>query len=207
MLKLNQIQAIHSDMKSDVDAMQQTLNRLNAEITHIKSDGTRHDSYIKDKVAEARNKPLSELGAILGTFGTRLDKVKAQRPYWDNVPFLLGQQVFDNDPVKDATIRLAVGSEFALMDSTLLQLAADSAKDDKNLPLLWQTWLAGLNRNGQPGWRGLDITGVVIPDREEALLLIRGCEGLTMQASDIMAQASGGGLSSVRKLQTARAMS
>lgn len=205
MLKLNQIQAIHGGMKSNIETMQQILDRLNAEIVHIKSDGTRHDSYIKDKVAEARKLPLSELGAILGTFGARLDTVKAQQCYWNSVPFLLSQQVFDTDPVKNATIRLSVGSEFKAMDAAMMQLAADSAQDDKNLPLLWQAWLAGLNRHGQSGWRGIDLAETVIPEQMEALTLIRGCEGLTMEAQNIMAQASGGGLSPVRKLQTARA--
>lgn len=206
MLKLNQIQAIHNGMKSDVETMQGILDRLNAEIVHIKSDGTRHDTYIKDKVAEARKVPLSELGAILGNFGPRLNNVKSQTRYWNSVPFLLSQQVFNTDPALDATIRLAIGSEFAAMDSALMQLAADSAIYDKNLPLIWQAWLAGLNRKGQPGWRGINPADIAIPEQTEALTLIRGCEGLAMQAHNIVAQASGGGLTPVRKLQSARAL-
>jgi hypothetical protein len=207
MLKLNQIQAIHSGMQSKVDTMQQILNKLNAEIIHIKSDGTRHDSYIKDKVAEARKPRLAEISAILGTFGERLETVKAQRIYWQNVPFILHQQVFDNDPVKDATIRQSVRTEFEAMDSKLLQLSVNSAIEDKNLPLIWQAWLVGHNRNGTPGWYGINLDEIEIPEQVEALRLIKSCEGLVMLASDLMAQASGSGLSPVRKLQTARALS
>ncbi len=206
MLKLDQIQAIHSGMQSNVDTMQQILNKLNAEIIHIKSDGTRHDSYIKDKVAEARKPRLAELGNILGTFGERLETVKAQRIYWQNVPFILHQQVFDNDPVKDAIIRQSVRTEFEAVDSKLLQLSANSAIEDKNLPLIWQAWLVGINRNGTPGWYGINLDEIEIPEQTEALRLIKSCEGLVMLASDLMAQASGSGLSPVRKLQTARAM-
>lgn len=206
MFKLNQIQAIHSGMQADVNTMRAALDKLNAGIQRIKSDGTRHDSYIAEKVDEARAAAMPPLTEKLVTFGPRLATVKAQQRYWDSKPFLLSQQVFDSDPAKDGTIRQAKGAEFAAMDSALLQLAADSAKEDKNFPLLYQAYLAGLARHSQPGWDGIDLADVVIPEQAEALRLIRECEGLAMQAQDIVAQASGSGLTPVRKLQTARAM-
>lgn len=206
MMKLAQLQAIHGGLQSDVATLQANLDRLNAEIFRIKSDNSRHDSYIAEKVDDAKKAALPAMGERLGTFGFRLETAKAQRKFWESTPMVLAQQTFDNDPVKDAAIRQSKGFEFAAMDSSLLQLVADSAKEDANLPLLFQAYIAGFARHGQPGWRGIDLSDVVIPEQAAALQIIRQCEGLAMQASDILAQASGGGLTPVRKLQTARAL-
>lgn len=206
MLKLPQIQAIRGGMQSDVATLQASLDQLNATIVRIKSDDSRHDSYVADKVDEARKAALPAMGARLGTFGERLETVQAQEKYWSSKAMVLAQQTFDSDPVKDATIRQSKGAEFAAMDSALLQLVADSAIDDNNLPLIFQVYLAGFPRHGQPGWRGIDLSEIVIPEQDAALQLIREVEGLAMRAQDIFAQASGGGLTPVRKLQTARAM-
>lgn len=206
MLKLPQLQAIHSGLQSDVNDMQAALDRLNAKIVSIKSDATRHDDYIKEKVDEARQAALPAMGELLGTVGPRLEEAKAQRRYWESKPLVLAQQTFDSDLVKDSTIRQSKGAEFGAMDSALLQLIADSAIDDGNLPLIFQAYLAGFARHGQPGWRGVDLSNVAIPEQDTALQIIRQCEGLAMKASDIVAQASGGGLTPVRRLQSARAM-
>lgn len=206
MLKLNQIQAIHSGMKADVETMQAVLDGLNNEIVRIKSDGTRHDDWVNEKVEEARDKVLPILGETLGTFGSRFETTKSQKQFWASKPFVLSQQSFNDDPVKDATIRMVKGSEFSAMDSALLQLAADSALFDGDLPMIWQAYLAGVARNGQPGWKGVDLADLEIPEQALALRLIQECEGFVMKAHDIAALASSGGLTPVRKMQTHRAM-
>jgi len=206
MFKLNQLQAIQGGMKSDVATLQAALDQLNTTIVRIKSDDSRHDSYVTDKVDEVRKSVLASMGERLGTFGARLETIQAQEKYWSSKPMVLAQQAFDSDPVADATIRQSKGAELSAMDSVLLQLVADSAIDDNNLPLIFQVYTAGFSRHGQPGWRGIDLSEVVIPEQDAALQIIREVEGLAMRASDIVAQASGGGLSPVRKLQTARAL-
>lgn len=206
MLTLNQLQALHGGMQSDVATMQASLDKLNAEIVRIKSDGTRHDDYIAEKVDEARKAVLPAMGERLGTFGERVERAKAQRKYWNSKTMILSLQMFDADPLRDATIRLAKGAELAAMDSALLQLVADSAIEDGNFQMIYMAYLAGFARHGQPGWRGMDLAGVAVPEQDSALAIIREIEGLTMKASDILAQASGGGLSPVRRLQTARSL-
>lgn len=206
MLKLPQLQAIRSGLQSDVATLQAIGDKLNGETVRLKSDTSTKDSHIAEKVDEARGAVLPRMGEILGTFGARLDTVKAQQKFWESKPMVLSLQAFDSDPVKDATIRLAKMAELAAMDSALLQLTADSAIDDNSFPMIHMTYVAGFSRHGQPGWRGIDLSEVVIPEQDAALLLIREVEGLAMRAQDIFAQASGGGLTPVRKLQTARAM-
>ena len=206
MMKLSQIQALHSGMLGDVASLQGTLDRLNGNIIGIKSDNSRHDSYIAEKVDEARKAALPQMGDLLGTFGGRLETVQAQRKFWESKELILSMQTFANDPAQDATIRLGKIAEFAAMPARLLQLVGDSAKEDNNYALLFVAFIAGHDRAGQPGWRGIDLSDVAVPEQTEALQLIKQSEALAMRASDIVALASGGGLTPVRKLQTARAL-
>ncbi|MBZ0096987.1 MAG: hypothetical protein K8H75_16660 [Sulfuricella sp.] len=205
MFKMSQLKAVRDGMSADVDFMQGILARLDSDSVRIKSDGTRHDDFIKEKVDEARAKALPQLGEKLGTFGSRLEAVKAQRKFWESKPMILSLQTFDSDVAKDAQIRAAKLAELASMDSPLLQLTADSALEDADLPTIYQCYLASRDRHGTPGWRGLSLDDVVIPEQAEALQIIQQCTALTMQAEDIAKLASGGGLTPTRRLQTARA--
>lgn len=205
MLKLPQLQALRAGMQSDVNEMQAALGRLNSEIERLKSDPSRNADWLRSKIEEARAAAMVPLGEKLGIFGARLEATRAQERFWQSKELVLSLQAFDADPAKDAAIRLAKIAEFAATPARVLQLIADSAKEDNNFPLLYTAYIAGHDRTGQPGWRGIDLADVALPEQDAALQIIREVEALTMRAQDIVALASGSGLSPVRKLQTARA--
>ena len=205
MLEINSIRTIHAGMKADVEKAQALLASLDSSIQKIKADGSRHPNWIAEKIAELRAQKIPAIGAIIRTFDDRSAEVMADKPNWQNKPLLLSRQRFDKDPVSDATIRQSRLTECERMDAATLQIVADNAKGENNLPLFWCCFVTGLQRAGQPGWGGIDFANVVIPDQAEALQLIEQCSALTHLAHSCYSQASGNVLTGLDKMQVARA--
>jgi len=205
MLNLESLKNIHNGMKSDVEKSQKLLANLDTEIQKIQADGTRHPTWIKEKIDEARAKALPAIGEVVRTFDERNATVQADRPNWLSKSLLLSRQKFDADAATDATIKIASLTEFAAMDSSTLQLVAANASSEKNLPLVWCAYLSGLSRAGQPGWAGFALDKVEIPGQAEALDLIARCQSLLWLAHSAYSQASGHVPTGLDKMQSARA--
>lgn len=182
MLTIAEIRAEHTAMKEDVAKAHARLAVLDGEVQRIKADASRHPDYIREKIAEAQAKATPAIAEIVRTFDDRLAPVMGQRRYWASKPLLLSLQTFDEDAVRDAAIRSRYAAEFAAMPPAWLQLMADEAIDADNLPVLYQAQLAGIAHAGKPGWEGISLNAVEIPDQAEALLLIDKCKALTHQA-------------------------
>lgn len=191
MLKIEILRIMKASMKADTDKAQSLLASLDNEIQRIKADGSRHPNWIAEKITEARAKAIPAIGEIVKTFDDRNVQAMAQKEFWQSKKLLLSQQRFDKDPVSDATIRSARLAEIALLDVVTLKSVSDDAKFDNNLPLLWMCFLVGQGRSDHPGWDGIDISAITIPDQDEALLLIEQCSALTHLAHNCYGQANG----------------
>ncbi len=192
-------------MTSDCAKAQALLADLDAEIAKIKDDRSRSPNWIASEIERLRAVAIPKIAALIRDFDDRIKIVLASREAWGSKQFLLSRQPFDNDPVANATIKIARMAECAAMDSGTLQLVAKNAIDEKELALLWTTWLAGLQRAGEPGWVGISLAGVELPGQSEALALIAACQGLVSVAHTVFGAANGKIDTGSARLEAARA--
>jgi len=205
MITLDALKKVHGGMKGDVAAAQAKLTSLDSAIAKIKEDGTRHPTWIEERIAEARAAALPAIAAIVRTFDERLKLVEAQKRFWESKAFVLSLQKFDSsNPANDAVIAARYLGQLSMTSAAVLQLTADSAKEDSNFPLLWHCALAGQQRAGEPGWSGISLDDVEIPDQKTALDLIAAAKSLTWLAHSTYSVASGNVLTGVERLALAR---
>jgi len=205
MLTLPNLKKMHAGLQSDADSAAAKAAALDAAIQKIKADGSRHPTWIAEKIAEARAAALPAIAAIVRTFDERLKLMEAQKRFWESKPFVLSLQKFDaSNPANDAVIAARYLGELSMTSAAVLQLTADSAKEDNNFPLLWHCALAGQQRAGEPGWTGISLDDVEIPDQKTALDLIAAAKSLTWLAHSTYSVASGNVLTGVERLALAR---
>lgn len=204
MLTIEQLREEFAAMKGDVDKAQNLLALLDVQIQRIKADGSRHPDYIREKIAEAQAKAIPAIAEIVRTFSDRLAPVNGQKRYWQSKPFLLSLLTFDDDPVRDTAIRTRYASEFSWMPPAWLQLVADEAIDAGKLAILYQAVLVSMGHAGKPGWLGISLDKVEVPDQAEGLELIEKCNALTATAHSIWGLANGKVLTGVEKMNLAR---
>lgn len=204
MLTLASLRNIYEGMQADADAAAAMLVALDNAIQKYKVDGSRSPAWIAEKIAEARAQHLPAIREKVATFDERLATMKAQKRYWQSTPFVLSHRTFNSNPTNDAMIAARYRGECAAMSGDVLQLTAESAKEDGNLALLWQCVLAGNERQATSGWKGVRLDDVKIPEQKQALDLIEAAEGAAWLAHSTHAVASGGVLTGTDKLIAAR---
>ena len=205
MWNVKRILEVKDAMQAKKKAMQAVLDRLSVEIARLEADGTRHPDWIRDKTAEARHQALSALGPSMRFLSEQAAPVKAQSRFWESRNLLLSLQKFDEDPAKDSAVRQRYMAELNALGQDELQLVADHARDDDNLPLLWQAHLAGRRWADVKGATGVDVSDVKVPGQAEALQAIRDCGALVAAGEFIVGQTSGR-VKPTQKLTFGRAM-
>jgi hypothetical protein len=205
MWNVERILGVKKTMENKKAQMQAVLDSLSAEIAQLEADGTRHPDWIREKTAEARGKTMSALGPSIRYLSEQAAPVKAQSRFWESRNLLLSLEKFDEDPAKDSVVRQRYLAELNALSPEELQLVAANARDDNNLPLLWQAHLAGRRWADVKGAPGVDVSDVKVPGQAEALQAIRDCGGLFAGGEYIVNQTSGR-VTPTQKLQFARAM-
>lgn len=206
MKSFSEINDTKSAMAATVAAMQKRLDKLDAEITRVKSDGSRSPQYIAENVQRLQNEALPFFGENLKLLHETAKAVAATRPFWESKPLLLGLQRFSDSDRDDSMIRLRYATEFGRMDNGLLKLVADEAKVDGNLAVLYQAYLASIDTREKGERLDIDLADVTIPEQADALEAISACMGYPHHGELIAGQATAAGVSATRKLQLARQM-
>jgi hypothetical protein len=196
MKTLSEITTIKAAMSATVAAMQTRLDRLEADITRAKSDGSRSPQWIREEVEKLQHAALPFFGDKMREVQAQAKEVATARDAWTSTPYLLGMQRFSDSDRDDSTIRMRYAGEFARMPAVLLDLAANDAKADGKLAVLYQAWLVNPS--------AVSLEGVAIPDQAEALAAISACLAFPHKAELIAGMATSAGVSSMRKLQLAR---
>lgn len=198
MKSLAEIKAIKSAMNATVVAMQQRLDKLDAEIIRAKSDSSRSPEYIRETVQRLQADALPFFGDKMREVQAAAKDVAIARGAWESKPYLLSMQRFSEIEQAEALIRLRWATEIARMPEPLFELLINDAMAAGNMPLLYQAYLV------KP--TAIKLDDVVIPDQAEALETIRACMAFPHQAELIAGQATAAGVSAARKLQLARQM-
>jgi hypothetical protein len=205
MWNIEKILRVKNELAGKKKEMEAVRDKLSVEITRIEADGTRHADWKREKTAEARGKAMSALGPSMRYLSEQAAPVGAQSRFWESRSLLLAQQKFDEDPAKDSAVRQRYMAELNALSHDELHLVAANARDDNNLPLLWQAHLAGRRLADVKGATGVDVSDVNVPGQAEALQAIRDCGALVAGGEFIVGQTSGR-LTPTQKLQFARGM-
>lgn len=204
MLSIESVRNVSNGLQADADAVGALGRGLDDFIQRVKADATRSPEWKSEQIAAARKACLEKMAEKIKTFPERVQALEAQRQYWSNVAFLLSRQKFDASETNDSIVKMRQLRECEAMPPALLQLTADSAKEDKNLPLLWQCHLAGHALRGGAGWKGIHLDDVKVPNQDEALRLIALASAVEYAARSAYGVASGGILTGADKLNLAR---
>ena len=205
MWDVERILRVKTAMQLRRNEMQTVLDSLATEIARIEADGTRHEDWKREKTAEARGKAMSALGPSMRYLSEQAAPVKAQSQFWESRNLLLSLEKFDEDPAKDNAVRQRYMAELNALGPEELQLVAANARDEGNLPLLWQAHLAGRRWADVKGATGVDVSDVKVQGQAEALQAIREC-GALVAAGELVVGQTSGRLTPTQKMQFGRAM-
>jgi hypothetical protein len=203
MLLIQSLQKIDGGNKSKLAGMRRALDAHNAKVAQFESNKTRSQAFIAENVKAARDEAMPGMLKDLASMREAAAVAEAQREFWASRALLLSRIPFDPDPATDASIRLRYAAGLAAMDLPLLALTQKNALADGNLALAWACSIAG--RAAGPGVLA-DLSAVKIPQQDEALALIKGCDESLAEAELIVAAMSGQTVDPVRKLSIARRM-
>jgi hypothetical protein len=194
-----------NELQTAAERARSLADALDASVQRAKNDKSRSPAWIDGEINRLRSAAVPAIAEIVSGFDKKLAEILANKPFWDNKKLILSLQKFDeNDLQKDAVIRSARLQELEHMDGALLQITAENAAFDENLPEYWLCYLLGQKMAGKPGWSGLSIDDIQIPDRDEALKIFDQCKALVHAAHVAFSVANGRVLTGTEKLANAR---
>lgn len=202
-----QLQDWQGQSNTAIKKMEAEIDKLNVIIEQAESDKGRSRDWVLATVAAAREKTVAACGAALKTVQTLAETTGTQSKFWESKPFLLSLQTFDEDPAKDAQIRLAHAAELTNAPLPLLGLALENARFDKNLAQIFQCWRAGFARTGEAGFSdvvNLALGDLAIPGQAIALAAISTCSSNLSYAQSMGSVAIGNRSDPTRRMQVAR---
>ncbi|HOI17584.1 MAG TPA: hypothetical protein PK036_14695 [Geobacteraceae bacterium] len=216
MITLGKIEEIVKEMKRHQGEVGRLQGELDATITRITADATRHPAYIEEKVTEARGKATPAIYEALGRINALHESLVSDERFWRDKRFLLSTKPLTEAlnsipgaPAKDAGVeamaRIAKMTELSKLDAEQLHLAAENAKLEKQ----WgELHLITLENNGrdqkQPGWKAIDLSDVVLEDQEQALRLFGEARKMASGISLAMKTAEGKAVSPTDRINAER---
>lgn len=112
MLTTNQLKTLQDRSNAAIKTMENAIERLNSAITRHQSDATRSASYIAESIKAERDKVTPALAAELKIIQDTAKEAATQTQFWESRALLMCLQTFNDDPAKDAQIKLAWRAEF-----------------------------------------------------------------------------------------------
>lgn len=208
MLSNSQLQKNQSMSNSALLKMEAELARLNVEIAKAEADKSRSRDWVLETVKAARAKAMPVLNAEMKSIRALAKTCAEHEPFWQSKPLVLSLQKFDDDAAKNAQIRMACAGEFSRLPLPLLLLTLQNARADNNLPLVYQSWLAGMARQSEAGFTGtgdLSLDSIELPEQAAALSAIATCAVNADDAERIFFVANGQPDDPIRRMNIGRA--
>lgn len=193
MHKLQQIKETARKQQSAFKTMQAIVEKMNKDIDAERLDKSRTPQYVNERVQMIREQRTP---AVSGQYEQILainKELQNQEKYWLLKPLVLSLFTFDEDRARDAAIRGNVGRELSAMPAKVLNLACQSAVENKDFPKLYQCYLAVHSRADETQKSGLDIdfNAVEIPEQLQALSEIADAAVREKDAENLMVDSLG----------------
>lgn len=138
------------------------------------------------------------------------DETSSQGVFWESTPLLLSLHKFNEAPEKDAQIRLSYNKELLSIPLPLLDLIFKNARNEINLPLIYQCWLASVIRGKEQSFSDIvdnSLNGIVIKEQAQALAAISQCWTNISRGESLAANFFGRNTDPRRRIEMAREQS
>lgn len=207
MLTSNQLIKNQEFSNTAVRNMETAIEKLNATIAAAEADTSRSRDWVMETCKAARERALPALSGELKTIQAMAQASGAQQQFWESRPLVLSLQTFDSDLARNAQIKLGYSAELKAVSLPLLNLIFQDARNDKNLPLIYQCWLAGVGRTGEAGFADsvdLSLEMIDLPGQGIALAAIATCLSNRSHGETLFSVAAGMRNDPVRQMTVAR---
>lgn len=162
---------------------QRNAAALDAELTRMPTEGYTPD-HKEQKAKEIRAKYVPLIGDALNEVKKLNDQIRPSTPLWESTTFVLSTRPvspsLNNQPhapaadgQAESVARLAKMTELSKMDSSLLHLHADAAKATGAYGTLHLINQENSTRSKEPGHKPVDMSGIVLPDQQQALSMLK----------------------------------
>jgi len=201
-LKLNQ-----ENSNKAIGKMTTLVNSLNAKVDAINKDASRSTQWKLDNIKATREAALPAISAELQNVQSIAQVAASDEPFWQSKPLLLSLQHFDEDLGKDAVIRIATAAELKTVPLPMLGLVWENAKADKNFAMIYQCYLAGINRRDETGFTesvNLSLDGIDILNQAAALAAISVCRTNRTVGENLFVEAAAMRSQPVARMQVGR---
>lgn len=191
-----------------IGRMEANIETLNELIAKLERDVSRSREWTLDAVQEARADTLPLLSSELDRIRGFWHEAAAQQKFWQSSELVLSKLAFDEDPMRDATIKQGLRAEYEGMAPPLLQLAFEDARLDGDVALTWLIFCAGRRMLASDAQLAAIVTasldGVPVPGQAESLAAISVCESNLAHGEMIFSAAAGLRLDPVRRMNVGR---
>ncbi|MHB8496056.1 MAG: hypothetical protein ACYC9Z_18640 [Casimicrobiaceae bacterium] len=204
-VKLSWLQDRRTSMQLNVTRATEQVNKLTNAVQAVLDTPGLDPDYKRLKIEGLRKPVVDAVIALVNDTDAQNASAVEQKALWQSKSWVLQRAVFDADPVADATIRQAKQLAFAAMNPATVQSIADAAIIDGDLPTLAVVMSVSLAFSGRPGWRGVSLDNVVLPEQDAALQVIRDCGNLVTLMYQQYTLAQGKQMTSIAKATAGRA--
>lgn len=204
MYELSKVKELEAKSNEALALMRRLADALAGRVDVYQADTSRSESFNQERIQKARDEALPAISEQHKIITEIAKELQTQEPFYESKPFILSFQTFnDDDPAKDAAIRMNVGRELAAMPLALLRLAIDSAAADKDLPMFYQGFLTANARNNEfreAGGMEVDLDAIDVPDQLEGIAAISQAWGNMHAAEFPLVDAIGARVSPSKRL-------
>ena len=178
MMKLDWLDEQRARMERTRDAAERDADLLQAALAEVEARPGLDADYRRELVDELRKTAQDSLSALVRDSEAMVEAARGEAQHWANVELVLSRAKFADSAADDTTIKAQKLAEFGAMSPATLQAVADAALASGDYATLWLAFNAGRAHHGQPGWRGVDVTKLAIPERSRALRALADIENL-----------------------------
>ncbi len=142
MYNLQAVTKLEKESSTALKVMKMLVKGLTEEVDLYRLDGSRSAAFVEEQTQRLRDKAMPAISKQFNRINEIAQELQTQKPFYESKPLLLSCETFDDDPAKDAAIRMSKGRELAAAPLSLLRLYIKSAAADKDLPAFYQGYLA-----------------------------------------------------------------
>ena len=193
MKSVSQLSAWRDDARNKLTAAQRVRDQFQRELQALEADRpNRSSDFMQTAVRALRDHYLTETGKPVADVQQLAKSAQADLSFWRSTLFVMSRERFDKESdANDNAARARHLAELSAMPAPMRAMVFEHAKAERNLPLLYQCWLANEARTDQSNWKALDLRGVEVPVQQQALAVIADAIAVNGQAENLMGEISG----------------
>lgn len=200
MYSIEEVKELEGKSNSALSEMRKLTAALTAKIDAIRTDGSRSEAFKAEKIQAERDAAMPAIRVQSEIIAAVNKELHPQERFWDSKPLVLSMQKFSEAPSQDAMIRQNTGRELSVVPEGVLALHIDAAIEDRNLPMIYQCWLAASSRTDTAKLE-INLDLAEIPEQKAALSAIAQAFVNVKNAEFCMIDAVGARFTPIQRLE------